>query len=356
MPGPRTLVLSGQDVRKIVRRIGLDAVMDQLIDELEEAFRTHDATRAEIPVRDGFDYELPSPGLLEWMPIRTDGRVTVKIVGYHPSNPRERRLPTVVSTISAYESGTGHLAGIVDGTLLTAMRTGAASAVASRALAAPGSRTLGLIGCGTQAVTQLHAISRLFPLERVLVHDVDPESANSFASRVDFVPVDVEVAPLARVIGQADILCTATSVEPGAGPVFEDQVVQPWIHVNAVGSDFPGKTELPLALLRRSFVTPDFDRQAVNEGECQQLTPSQIGPPLAEVVAEPGRFRHLRRRASVFDSTGWALEDHVVMDLFLRLAARLGLGNEIEIEIASGDPHDPYHTLKPTTTRTESVA
>lgn len=341
----QTRILSADDTRALVRRVGLDALMDQLIQDLEEAIHGYDPDHTEIPVRAGFDYELPAPGLLEWMPACNGSKVTVKIVSYHATNPVRRGLPTVISTISAYEVGTGHLLGVVDGTLLTALRTGAASALASRVLAAPDSRTLGLIGCGAQAVTQLHAISRSFPIDKVLVYDSDPDVAASFPARVAFMNLEVEIADLDHVVGEVDILCTATSVDPGAGPVLQEQATQPWLHVNAVGSDFPGKLELPASLLRRAFVTTDFPEQAMKEGECQQLAGSEIGPSLSDLIREPERYRDVRQQLSVFDSTGWALEDQVVMDLFMRHARDLGLGSEIEIEHVSPDPHDPYGDL-----------
>ena len=341
----KTRILSADDTRSLVRRVGIDALMDQLIDDLDAALRVFDPQHTDIPVRAGFDWQRPVPGLLEWMPACDGSQVTMKIVSYHAANPDGRGLPTVISTISAYEVGTGRLVAVVDGSLLTALRTGAASALASRVLARSDSRTLGLIGCGAQAVTQLHAISRLFPVERVLVHDADPGIAASFAQRVAFMDPAVEVVDVARAVGEADILCTATSVEPGHGPVLADRASRPWLHVNAVGSDFPGKTELPASLLRRAFVATDFPDQAMKEGECQQLERADIGATLADLVRDPGRFHQRRGELSVFDSTGWALEDQVVLDLFLRHADALGLGTEMAIEHVSGDPRNPYQDL-----------
>ena len=101
------------------------------------------------------------------MPIYKKGaEVVIKVVGYHPKNPKNFNLPTILSSISSYDTKTGHLMGIADGVLLTALRTGAASAVASELLAKPESTTLGLIGCGAQSITQLHALSRYSNLKR----------------------------------------------------------------------------------------------------------------------------------------------------------------------------------------------
>ncbi len=108
---------------------------------------------------------------------------------------------------------------------------------------------------------------------------------------------------------------------------------------------FPGKTELPLAILRKSFVCPDFLEQAKIEGECQQLTDSEIGSNWVEIIQKPEVFVNIQNEMSVFDSTGWALEDQVVMDLFLDIACEYGIGLEIAIENVTEDAKNPYHFL-----------
>ncbi len=148
--------------------------------------------------------------------------------------------------------------------------------------------------------------------------------------------------PPAEMLPQVDVLCTQTSVEPGDGPVFEDGAHKPHLHVNAIGSDFPGKIEVPLALLERSTVCPDFPEQAIREGECQQLTRQQIGPSLAALVKDPDRYRFTHEGPTVFDSTGFALEDAVAADLLLDFAREMGVGSSLEIESVSEDPWDPY--------------
>ncbi|NDJ60670.1 MAG: ornithine cyclodeaminase family protein, partial [Chloroflexi bacterium] len=119
----------------------------------------------------------------------------------------------------------------------------------------------------------------------------------------------------------------------------------PWLHINAVGSDFPGKFEIPVALLERAFVSPDFPLQALAEGECQQLSREQVGPPLFELVRHPEAHHPVREQLSVFDSTGWALEDQVSLEMMLNYARELGVGTEIEIESAFADPLNPYGFL-----------
>jgi ornithine cyclodeaminase/alanine dehydrogenase-like protein (mu-crystallin family) len=344
-----TRLLRAQDVAAFVRRRGVDAVLDELIGRLTDALAVHEASKVLTPVRDGFSYDLPTVGLLEWMPGMEVGRmVAIKTVGYHPSNPGERSLPTVLSVTSLYDPGTGLLVAVVDSTLLTALRTGAASAVATDILARPGPAVVAVVGCGAQAVTQLHGISRVRPIERVLAVDADPAVAASFALRTRFVDRPIEVVPperRMRALAEADVLCTATSVAVGAGPVLEDGEHRPWLHVNAIGSDFPGKQELPTSLLDRALICPDLLEQCLNEGELQRARRDRIGPDLATLVQQRARFEAYRSELTVFDSTGWALEDMVAAEMVLDHAGPLGLGTTIELQQPASDPHDTYATL-----------
>ncbi|MPY92774.1 MAG: ornithine cyclodeaminase family protein [Acidimicrobiia bacterium] len=347
--GATTRVLRADEIAQIIRVRGLDAIFDELIERLTNALAVYEASKVLTPARDGFHYELPTPGLLEWMPAMEVGRVVaIKTVGYHPANPVERGLPTVLSSTSLYDPATGRLLALLDSTLLTALRTGAASAVATDILATPGPVVVGLVGCGAQAVTQLHGIARVRPVERVIVADADAMVAASFARRTWFVDRPIEIVPpgqRARLLGAVDVLCTATSVEVGAGPVIEDGEHAAWLHINAIGSDFHGKQELPVSLLERSLICPDLVAQCLVEGESQRACLDRLGPDLATLVQQRARFEAFRSDLTVFDSTGWALEDMVVAEMMLDHAAGLGLGITIELQRTTSDPRDPYSTL-----------
>jgi ornithine cyclodeaminase/alanine dehydrogenase-like protein (mu-crystallin family) len=348
----KTLVLSSFDIQEIFRHFGVDWIMMTLVERLRTAINNYNPQTLSIPIRSGFHYEKPEPGLIEWMPLYNQddqgGKVLIKVVGYHPSNPNKLNLPTIVSTISEYDTNSGHLCALIDGVLATAIRTGAASAVASKLMAKPTSSTLGLIGCGTQAVTQLHAISLCFKIERVLFYDIDPTASASFQKRCSALNINIDFlcTTIEEIVKNSDILCTATSIDIGAGPLFSNIETKPHLHINAVGSDFPGKIEIPLDLLKKCFVCPDFIGQAIVEGECQQLEQKDIGAGLVEVVQNSDKYAYLRNERTVFDSTGWALEDKIVMDLFLDCASELGLGQELDIEHKPGDTKNPYDFLK----------
>ncbi len=342
----QSLILERSDLEALLQEVGVDGLMDRLIAQLRKAILEWDEQTTRIQPRDGFAYEDPVYGLQEWMPICKVGDATLmKMVGYHPNNPTRHGIPTVLSTLSAYDTASGHLRAVVDGTLLTAMRTGAASALASEVLARPDSRTVGLIGCGAQAVTQVHALSRLFALEKVWGYDVNPEAAASLPARLEWLDLSVERVgfdDLKDRLPHTDILCTCTSEEPGKGPVLPDLPTAPHLHINAVGSDFPGKMELPLLLLQRALVVPDYPDQARKEGECQQLDEMDIGPDLTALLRDTDDAKPLRDSLTVFDSTGWALEDLVAFNEVVAIATELGLGRTLDIECRGDDPLNPY--------------
>lgn len=345
-----TRVLGTDAMAKIVADVGLDALLDEIIAGMRVMFDGHDPAQLATFDRTGFHYETPGLGLIEWMPAMDLGRlVSVKTVGYHPANPLERGEPSVLASTALYDTVSGRLLALCDATLLTALRTGAASALATDILSPPESSTLAVVGCGAQAVTQIHAISRVRPLERVLAYDVNPEVAASLAGRtpVNGLPIEpVSRDDLARIVGEVDILCTATTVEIGDLPVIPDGPHRPWLHINAVGADFPGKREIPTAMLERAFVVPDVTEQCLLEGECQALGRDGIGPDLAALVTGSAGFVGRRSSLTVFDSTGWALEDLVAAEIVIAHAERIDAGLAIEIMPTPSDPYDPYEFVR----------
>jgi len=347
-----TKLLARSDMEAILTRVGLDSLMDQLIDRLREGFATTDLAQAQIPARSGLHYHSPDLGLIEWMPANLkQGKASLKMVGYHPTNPSKRGLPTILSTLSVYDTRSGHLMGLLDGTLTTALRTGAMSAIATGLLGPQREGlVLGVIGCGAQAVTQCHALSRLLPIARIVAHDRNPAAAETLRQRTPFLSIPIETVDhdrLTRLLESSDVLCTCTSEDPGRGPLFPDFANRPGLHINAVGCDFPQKFELPVELLRRAFVCPDFREQALVEGECQQLRPGEIGEDIAALLRNPGLATARRNRLTVFDSTGHAFADYVSALLFLDHAREMQLGDDIQLECIPADPLDPYSFLSP---------
>ncbi len=345
-----TLLVTGQDLQQIIFNIGLDSLMDQLIEETYLALVNYDPSDCVMNRRSGYNYTEPAEGLVEWMPIRqiSKDQVVIKVVGYHPRNPEQYQVPTIISTISKYDTRTGHLSALIDGVLPTSLRTGAAGAIASKLFGYSQSQSLGLIGCGAQAVTQLHGISRVFDLKQIYYYDIDELTSQSFVARAAMLDLDCEFVPMSinEIVRESDIISTATSIGIGEGPLFAELPTKEWLHINAIGSDFPGKFELPFSFLENSYVCPDWIDQAVIEGECQNLESHQIGESLSHCLKEANTFEHLKNSRTVFDSTGIALQDLVSSKIILEHAERLNIGQRVQIESASLDEKNPYAFIK----------
>ncbi len=342
----QTRLINAADCAALLDAVGRHRLMDLMIERLRARCANHDDDLVDARARDGFRYDKPALGLIEWMPTHeVGGPVVIKMVGYHPTNPIQRSIPSVIATSSMWDTETGHLIAIADATMMTAVRTGAASAIATDVLAIDAPITIGLVGLGAQAVTQLHAISRVRQIDRVIGFDPSEPASSTFAERAAFIDVPIEIVDdsrLADLVAAADVLVTATSIDIGAGPVIPDVAVRPHLHINAVGADFPGKLELPAALLANATVFPDTLEQCVLEGECQQVPAANIGVELPGVVARADELADKRLSLTVFDSTGWAVEDDVALRLLLELTEAHDLGSLMALESIPDDPYNPY--------------
>jgi alanine dehydrogenase len=204
---------------------------------------------------------------------------------------------------------TGYPLAVMDGTDITAFRTGAASAVASKYLARKNARTLGLVGAGRQAYTQLLAHAALYDLKLVKVYDISPASTDRFIK--NFPQYRIEAHSLPEVM-EADIVCTVT---PAHQPVVKKEWVKPGVHINAVGADAHGKEELDPEILSEAVIFVDDLRQASTSGEVNVpldkglLDPGRIRGSLGDLVAGLKHGRSNDKEITVFDATGLAIED-----------------------------------------------
>ncbi|CAI1878931.1 ornithine cyclodeaminase [Serratia quinivorans] len=339
-------VISESEVARTINAITADKFMDALIDNIDKGFRMFDSAGAQLSARAGFT---SGRNLIEWMPVHDgESNVTLKLVSYFPDNPVNHQAPTIDAVIVTFDFQTGKPKAVAGGALLTAMRTGAASAVASRILAKPDSRVLGLIGCGAQAVTQAHALSRIFKFEEILIHDTDPYAEETIDERLAFLGIKISPANVQEIEKRSDIICTATTNPVGSSPVLSGENLKRDVHINAVGADFPGKTELPGTLVKTAFVVTDFYEQAKVEGECQVFSGETPGADVCIelkdlAVARENYYGH-QNRQTIFDSTGVALEDAIAVDLLCDIAKKYGIGKVLGDEMTTC-ALDPYSEL-----------
>ncbi len=316
------LWLSGEVMEKL-----LD--MREVIEGVELAFREHGLGRVQMPPKSYLHFER---GDLRAMPAYIEAleAAGVKVVTVHPENPR-RGLPTVIATFVLVSPETGEPLALMDATLLTDMRTGAGAAVASRYLARRDSRTLGLVGAGRQARTQLLGIREVFSIERVLITSRGVKSAERLAEFAGTLGIDAEVCEPKRVC-TADILSTTT---PSRTPVVREEWVQEGVHINAIGADAPGKQELEPGILLKAKVVVDEIEQATHSGEINvplsrgEFRVEQIYGMLGEIVAGKKRGRESDEEITVFDSTGLGIQDVAAAVIARRRALEQGAGTRL---------------------------
>lgn len=333
-------IITSSDVAEIVRIEGLTQFIDLLIARLEEAFRKWRELTG-VP-RVSFSY--PN-GVMEVMPASDQRWYAVKIVNGHPGNPK-RGLMTVTAVAVLADVETGYPVMVADATLLTAFRTGAASAVATKYLARRGSRVLGIIGTGAQSEFLCLAISRVAPIERIVYFDIDMRAAEKFRRNLDGFGFELVAASSSREVAEkAEILVTATAAK-GRQQVVRREWLNSGVHINAVGGDAPGKTELDSEILRGAKVVVELLDQALIEGEVQNVGREFVYAELWEIVSglKPGRIHE--NEITVFDSVGVAVEDWAALTLLYELSLKRDAGRTFELLPLVTNPKDLFFVLK----------
>jgi alanine dehydrogenase len=307
------------------------------VEAVEQAFVDLETGRARMPSK--VYLEFPEfAGDLRVMPSAVgETYAGVKLVNSHERNPAIG-LPTVIGTYVLYSQETGMPLCLMGATRLTALRTGAASAVACRYLARPDSRVLGLVGAGVQAGFQLDAIVGVLDIGsvRVWTPETDAARRDDFISRMSsrYPSIVFEVASSVEQGSAADVICTLT---PSRAPLVASSMVSDGTHINAVGADGPGKQELDPQILQRARVVIDEWHQAVAGGEVNvpllsgAIARADIAGTLSEVVTGKIPGRTSPSEVTVFDSTGLAIQDIAIAILVYERALETGAGSTIDL-------------------------
>jgi alanine dehydrogenase len=300
--------------------------MSRIIEVVEQAFRDWADDKAAMPPK---AYLLVEDGDFRAMPAAIPGAAGVKWVNVHPHNPA-KGLMTVMGTIIYSDPATGYPLAIIDGTDITAYRTGATSAIASKYLARKDSKTLGVIGAGRQAFTQILAHAALFKFDEIRIYDVLTSVTEKLIQSLPGLPLKATSAIDAV---QSDIMCTVT---PAHTPVVKKEWMLAGSHINAVGADAAGKEELEASILNDARVVVDDLRQASKAGEINvPITQgifkiSDVYANLGEIVAGRKLGRADSHQITVFDSTGVAIEDIATAKLIYQLALSKNMGLKID--------------------------
>lgn len=315
----KTRVLTQSDINSVVD-------MTTVVPAIEAAFAAHGRGDTQMPVKVYLD--LPEfNGDFRAMPAYLEGSAGVKWVNSHPSNPERHGLPSVLGMYILSDPATAQPLAVMDATLLTALRTGAAAAVATKYLARADAGTVGFVGCGAQARTLHAALSVVLGDFEVVAADVAPEAAAAFAAEVAGQAGDVADA------AGCDVVCTATPVRE---PIIRREWIKPGAHINAMGADAHGKQEIDTQVLLDARVVLDDWAQACGSGEVNvplttgALTREAIHGPLGEIVAGTLDGRSSEDQITVFDSTGLAVQDVALARLIHDTALEAGVGLEVD--------------------------
>ena len=287
-------------------------------------------------------------GVIELMPAADRQRYAFKYVNGHPANTR-RGLYTVMAFGVLADVDTGWPVLLSELTLATALRTAATSLMAARALARPDARRMALIGNGAQAEFQALAFHAHLGIEEIVAFDVDPAATDKLMRNLAQAAPGLRVRRAAgtrEAVRGADIVTTLTADKTRA-TILTPDLIEPGMHLNAVGGDCPGKTELHADVLRAARVFVEYEPQTRIEGDIQQLPADFPVVDLWRVLAGQAEGRQRADQVTVFDSVGFALEDFSTLRLVAARAEALGLGETIELVPSADDPKDLFrHTRR----------
>ncbi len=299
--------------------------VEELLDAVERAYRDVAEGRDRSPLRSRV--ELPGGDLLLMPGVRAGGSgSTVKLVTVVPANA-ERGLPTIQALVIWFDAETGRPLAILDGETVTAMRTGAASGVATRLLARRDAATLGVIGAGGQAEWQVRAVAAARPIRRVMVYARSPVARRAFARQIaDALGIEATVVGSAEeAVATADVVCCATT---STTPVFDADAIRPGTHVNGIGAFRIGMVEIPPELFGRADLVA-VDSRAAARAEAGDLVAAIERGLLAEAdlvelgeVAPAWASERRPEAVTVFKSVGLAIQDvaaaEIIADRLLR--------------------------------------
>lgn len=327
------LILNADDVRKALP-------MGEAIEAMKDAYASLSDGRAVVPLRTRLP--IPDSGALSlFMPayVRAkDGEaLAIKAVSLFPANPA-RGLAYIQAAVLVFDPATGQALALLEGSSLTAIRTGAASGASIDLLARRDSKVAAIFGAGAQGRTQLQAACTAREVESVFVYDSDADRAKAFAAEMagqDRIPRDVRAAKSPKeAVEHADIICTATT---SSAPVFDDRDVKPGAHISAVGAYTPEMCEIPPETVSRASVFVD-SRTACMEEAGDLIQPiraglfdeSHIHAELGEVVLGVKHGRESDEEITFFKSVGIAVQDAMAAQVALKNAHAMKIGKEVQ--------------------------
>jgi ornithine cyclodeaminase len=331
--------VSVDNMMRLVHRIGIEQVMIDLVAEIEADFRRWPEFDKTPRVASHSDV-----GVIELMPTSDGQTYGFKYVNGHPGNMK-KGLQTVTAFGLLADVATGYPVLLSEMTILTALRTAATSAMAAKWLAPKGAQVMAMIGNGAQAEFQALAMKAVCGIAEVRLYDIDPAATEKCARNLAGTGLRVVACPTAQeaILG-AGIITTCTADKQYA-TILTDNMVGAGVHLNAVGGDCPGKTELAPGILDRAQVFVEYPPQTRIEGEIQQMPADFPVTELWQVITGATTGRTDARQITLFDSVGFAVEDFSALRYVHGKLAATGLSQALDMIADPDDPRDLFGML-----------
>ncbi len=334
-----TLYLSAPEAALVVRKVGLEFSLKQIAANIREDFSRWADFDKSVRVANHSKF-----GVIELMPISDHRRYAFKYVNGHPHNT-SLGLSTVMAFGVYADVDTGAPLLLSELTITTALRTAAMSALAAQSLARPDSRVMALIGNGAQSEFQALAFKYLVGIDTLRLYDVDPGATAKVVANLQGFGFNIVVCKSAghAALG-ADIITTVTADKTLAN-ILTPEMVAPGVHINAVGGDCPGKTELHADILKAAKVFVEYAPQSRIEGEIQQMPADFPVTELWQVFTGQAPARTSATEVTIFDSVGFALEDFSALRFMYDSAVAHGFGQRIALIPSLENPKNLFSIL-----------
>ena len=341
-PSDKALVpfVSVENMMRLVHHIGIEEMLRGLADYIEADFK-----RWELFDKTPRVASHSAEGVIELMPT-SDGEVYgFKYVNGHPKNTKEG-LQTVTAFGLLADVDTGYPVLLSEMTVLTAMRTAAMSALVARYLAPEASTTMAMIGNGAQAEFQSLAMKAICGIKTVRLYDIDPAATQKAAANLSDMGIEVVACSSAEDAMEGAQIITTCTADKQYATILTDNMIGAGVHINAIGGDCPGKTELAPGVLHRSDIFVEYPEQTRIEGEIQQLAGDHPVTELWQVMTGQAQGRISAKQITLFDSVGFAIEDFSALRYVLGQIKGTGLFFELDLLADPDDPRDLFGMLQ----------
>ncbi len=331
--------LSVENMMRFVLHMGLERVLAELAGEIEADFSRWEAFDKTPRVASH-----SAVGVIELMPTSDGEYYGFKYVNGHPKN-MAAGLQTVTAFGVLADVATGYPLLLSEMTLLTALRTAATSAVAAKHLAPKGATTMAMIGNGAQSEFQAVAFRALVGIDHVRLYDIDPAATAKCAKNLAGSGLKVTPCTSKEAAMEGAQIITTCTADKQLATILTDNMVGSGVHINAIGGDCPGKTELHRDILLRSDIFVEYTPQTRIEGEIQQLAADHPVTELWEVIAGRSPGRRNAKQITLFDGVGFAIEDFAALRYVHARVKGTPFVQNLDMIADPDDPRDLYGML-----------